>query len=226
MVRSRSLAIAALIVALALGVLAVPTAAANPLLAFVNGIPGTKVDVCIGNQEVRSNLKYGKWFQRSVAPGNRTVRFRRAAPGRCTGRVLGREDLILAADDDLTLVGTRRPDKVVLFDNTPVPVGTTNTVYVRHAADVGNVAINIGAEGFVTPNALPPEFEKGDEDIFGLGASSLVLRFAATRVGRLEPLAGPRQYLTIEGRRHEIILVGNKPRNARFVAFARPTLPV
>ena len=43
------------------------------------------VDVCVGNTEVSSRLRYGGWFARSVDPGNRTVRFRAASAAAATG---------------------------------------------------------------------------------------------------------------------------------------------
>src|SRR5687767_14200533 len=56
----RSLLIAAATVSLAIGALAAPAAAADPRVAFLNGIAGKTVDVCVGNNEVKSRLKYGK----------------------------------------------------------------------------------------------------------------------------------------------------------------------
>ena len=224
----KHLAIAAMTSALAIGMLAAPAAAQlDPRVAFVNGIPGRVVDVCIGNNEVRSNLRYGRWFQRVVNPGNPTIRFRVARPGNCTGNVLAQAKLNgLNADDDLTLVATRIPAKVVVFFNTPVPVGNVNVWYVRHAADVGDAAISFEFEGLLQPNALPPTstWEKGDESIVNLGTESFTARFTAARADGLEAIAESRAFLTFPERRHEFILIGTNANNARFVGIARPTL--
>lgn len=223
MLRSRSLIVAAATAALAVGVLGAPAAAANPRLAFVNGIPGKTVDVCIGSTKVRSNLKYGKWFERTVGVGDRVVRFRNAAPGNCTGSQIALELLTLVADDDLTLVGTAKPDKIVVFDNTPVPVGATWQRIIRHAADVGPVVMTIETDIVTAPAALPATWNKGAESKL-TGATSSQFYITATKVDSIEPLAGPKHALIVEGRRGEVILVGSKPRNARFVLFSRPTL--
>jgi hypothetical protein len=218
---------AAVCAVLALGSVAAPAAAASPRLAFVNGIPGRSVDVCIGNSEVKSALRYGRWSQTTVSPGTRTVRFRAASPGRCNGTILARRSYDLVADADVTVVATARSPKVVTFNNlqAPAPVGTINWMAARQASDIGTVILSITAGSILVPAAPPVPFEKGDQwrTSFGAGAS-LPLTFAAYRPSKLEPFAGPNQYLTYEGRRHEIILVGSRTSNARFVAIVRPTI--
>ena len=143
--RYRALLVAIGSAVIAAGALAAPVAAVNPRLALVNGIPGRTVDVCVGNSEVRSNLKYGGWVERFVAPGSRTVRFRRAAPGRCQGTVLAQTTLLLVDDDDKTVVGTRRVPKVVVFENLP-HVATSNATI--------NLCVLIGSP-FLQHNVVP-----------------------------------------------------------------------
>lgn len=223
----RAVFLSGLMGALALGGLASPAAAANPRLAFVNGIPGKTVDVCVGNTEVKSNLRYGRWAQATASPGNRTVKFRNAAPGTCNGSTVARRSLDLVADADVTLVATPSTPKVVAFNNksAPAPVGNINWISVRQASDVGSVMFAITAGSTVTPSAPPAVFAKGEQwrSSFGAGAN-LPITFAAYKPSKASPFVGPEQYLTYEGRRHEIILVGSKPSNARFVAVVRPTI--
>jgi hypothetical protein len=59
-----------------IGALAMPAVAADTkgTLAIVNGVPGTKVDVCLNGMEVRSRLPYGgKLFQNDTSTGRKKV---------------------------------------------------------------------------------------------------------------------------------------------------------
>src|SRR5262245_46902442 len=116
--RSRMVVLACAIAALVLGALAPPTAAVlHAHLAIVQGIPGRSVDVCIDGHEVRSKLKYGATTLRGALPGSHALRFRAAGPGVCQGARLGKATLELTAGDDLTIVATQLPPKVVVFDD-------------------------------------------------------------------------------------------------------------
>jgi hypothetical protein len=211
---------------MAIGALAVPAAAADPRLAFVNGIAGRIVDVCVGNAEVVSRLRFGKFRQEFVEAGDRTVRFRAASPGNCNGNVLAQRTVTLVDDDDMTLVGTARsPQKVVVFDNTPVPVGPgVAGLAIRHAADVAPVAMTLTGAGFIAPSIAPPEWEKGDEIRTTTASQGLII--AASKPNQVSPFEGPKQFNFREGRRTEVILVGSSTRNARFAVVDRANLPV
>jgi hypothetical protein len=213
---------------MAIGTLALPAAAAAPRLAFVNGIPGKTVDVCIGNREVKSNLRYGRWFETSVGAGERTVRFRKASPGRCQGRTLARQTFDLEADVDGTVVATTRsPKRTVVFNNrlAPVPEGNVNWVAVRHAADLGRAVITQHVGFVLAPAAAPTPFHKGEEATESYGASTLAMLFAAYRPSQASPFIGPSEILTYPGRRSELILVGTRTSNAKFVTIVRDTIP-
>ncbi len=151
--RYRGLLVALGSAVIAAGALTAPVAAVDPRLALVNGIPGRTVDVCVGTNEVRSNLRYGGWVERFVGPGSRTVRFRAAAPGTCTGEVLAQTVLLLAEDDDKTVVGTRQvPNKVVVFENLPYVATTLADIEFRHAGDLGPVNV---VQSFASPSRGP-----------------------------------------------------------------------
>ena len=170
-------------------------------------------------------MGYGKWFQRTVAAGDRKVRFRRAAAGRCGGEILGVESLQLGADDDLTLVATRRPDQVVVFDNTPVPLQPASQISVHYAGDLGPIVLAIEHFGFTAPSLLPLGFAKGDERRDDFGPVSVGVRLTAFRAGPTEAFLGPLDYITFENRRSAFVIVGTKKRNARVVSLVR-LLPV
>ena len=209
----------------AIGAIAAPAAAASPRVAFVQGIPGKTVDVCIGGNEVRSNLKYGKWFQRTVGAGSKVVKFRKSAPGSCTGSALGQKTLDLAADDDVTLVVTRsaaegpRLRQHRARELTPSVVGASYLA-VRHAADLGDVSFKGNLGTVFTPTA-DPVFTKGDQWLNVLSPGVLVL--AATRPDSNRPFASTAAELGGPNivDRIEFYLVGTKVRNARFVTVRR-----
>jgi hypothetical protein len=209
--------------ALAIGTMAAPAAAVTPSIAFVNGYPGRKVDVCVGNNEVKGRLAYGKGAIRSVGTGTKTIRFRAASAGSCNGQVLGTKVLTLVDDDDRTLVITKQAPKVVEFDNIPVPTDPLiNYAYFRHAADLGPAVI--GHEDLTIqvpePAADPTPFLKGDTDLFTHPDPELMLVSATPATG-VEAFVS-KEILTLEDRRTEIILVGTKRSNARFAFLVRP----
>lgn len=235
----RTIAFAIASATLAIGTLTGPAAAQppDPRLAFVNGIPGEVVEVCIGDNEVRPRLRYGRSFDRSVAPGDRIVRFREASPGECNGDLLARRRFVganaLVPTDDLTLVGTRRqPKKVVVFDNRldtvdfDPPIGPAAWRAIRHAADVGNVVITEEEIDYEGPEAAvtPERWQKGDQEVESGAAIEGAGLIAAGKPGRARPFVGPNQYNFRDGRRTEIILVGTTLRNARFALIDRPTI--
>ena len=224
---SRAVSLSVLAGVLGLLAVASPAAAAAPRLAFVNGIPGKSVDVCVGNQELKSDLAYGRWFEATLGTGSRTVKFRKASPGRCKGATLAQKTFDLGADVDRTVVATARTPKVVSFNNklSPAPTGNINWIAVRHAADVGSVMFSITAGSTLTPSAPPVTFVKTDQwkTSFGAGANLPIL-FSAYKPSKASPFVGPSQLLTYEGRRHEVILVGSKTSNARFVTIVRDTI--
>ena len=224
----RSLLIAATTAALTIGALAVPASAANPNVAFLNGIPGKTVDVCVGNQEVKSNLKYGKSAVRTVADGSRTIRFRQARAGTCNGTTLAQRTFDFLEDGDYTVVGTKNsPNKVVVFDNTPVPFSNVCNCwlsFVRHAADVGPVVFQEETTSGVSPTDVPPTFTKGDQNRTqgGSGDDDDSFYLTATPLTSIEPIAGPKHFAIVGGRRGEVILIGSSKKNARFATIYRP----
>ena len=100
--------------------LALPVGAADTqgTLAIVNGIPGKRVDVCLNGNEIKSNLGYGgNVFKDVVGTGNKNLKFYAHDPRTCRGQQVGQESFTLDPAEDLTIVVTKNPDKVVVFDN-------------------------------------------------------------------------------------------------------------
>ena len=187
----------------------------------------SRVDVCIGGKEVKSNLRYGRWVEKTVAPGEHTVRFRLASPGTCKGPTLARRAFDLGADADRTVVATsRNPNKVVVFNNrlAPAPVGNTDWISFRQASDIGSVVASFTQGQVVEPSA-PETFAKGQQWRLNLGAGAEIpLMWAVYRPSKATPFLGPVPTLTFAPRRHEVILVGTRTSNAKLVTIVRPTI--
>jgi hypothetical protein len=208
--------------ALAIGTIAAPAAAVTPSIGLVNGYPGRVVDVCVGNAEVKSRLTYGRGVVRSIGIGTKTVRFRAASAGSCNGNILGTKVLTLVDDDDRTIVLSRSgPNKVVEFINTPVPTDPEiNYIYLRHAGTMGSVVISFEDQSFATPAVAPTPFVKGDTDLIEETTPEPML-FGVYLENGLDPIV-LKQYLTLEGRRQEFIVVGSSKSNARLATLVRP----
>jgi hypothetical protein len=215
----RVVAMAALAMALAVGVVGAPVAAANPKLLFVNGIPGRTVDVCVGNTEVRSGLKYGAHAQRFVAPGIRTVRFRVASAGNCNGTILAAHTRNFLVDEDLTLVGTKKsPSKVVVFVNPPLGA-STNSAAFRYAGDLGDINVALQLSTFMAPAALAPAWDKGSQ--YYLAPSvSFWMGITLWRADTVDPFRDS-MVQAVDGYRSEFILVGTTTANDRLIKVRR-----
>ena len=220
--RYRGLLVALGSAVIAAGALTAPVAAVDPRLALVNGIPGRTVDVCVGTNEVRSNLRYGGWVERFVGPGSRTVRFRAAAPGACTGEVLAQTVLLLAEDDDKTVVGTRQvPNKVVVFENLPYLATTFADIKFRHAGDLGPVNVVQSPFAFTGPAAPPPPVSKGQQTTSFAVNVPFAMEYTLYRAGKARPFHHD-WYSTGTGQRHEVVLLGTTVRNDKVVNIRRP----
>jgi hypothetical protein len=238
MSRVRLLITVVISTAITVAAFAAPVSAASAKLAIVNGIPGRTVDVCIGTNEVRSNLRYGRWTERSVTEGTRVIRFRAAAPGTCSGAILAQKSVTIGAGADLTIAGTAKAPKVVVFDNAFVETKGASDFFgavywIRHAADVGDVVF-YGADlrefGGSSPEGSPAaglvtSWSKGQQ-VVGEAAGPRMVAVAAAFPGSVAPLASTVTEFGASGdlERIEWILVGSKPSHARFVTIKR-TLP-
>ena len=219
MARFRVLTMAALAALLAIGVIGVPVAAANPKLVLVNGIPGRTVDVCVGNNEVRSGLKYGASAIRVIGPGFQTVRFRVASAGNCNGTTLAAYSRNFLINEDLTLVGTKKsPLKVVVYVNPPLG-GNTVSFAFRNAGDLGDLNANVQLGVFIAPNALAPAFPKGSQYYFSAGISFWA-RITIWRANTPDPFRDA-TVQNVEGYRNEYIVVGTSLGNDKLVKIRR-----
>lgn len=219
--------------ALAATALAAPSAAivGRGTIGVVNGIPGQRVDICIDNQEIRGNVRYGGRVVRTMFEGSKTVKVFKADPRPCKGVKLAQKVIDLTNLQDLTVVVNKQAPKVVVFDNTDLgAIGIPGTPYPggfiawRHAADLGDVSMKYlyaEPEKPIGPApAADPVWREGDQIMEDVGEGT-GLRLRATRPDADVTIAQS-QFVTIEAsRRYEWYLLGTKPKNAKFVVWSR-----
>ena len=87
-------------------------------LAFVNGISGKRVDVCLNGREIKSGLAYGRAiFKNVIGTGAKNLKFYERDPRTCRGKVLAKDSFAIGSGEDVTIVATRKAPKVLRFDN-------------------------------------------------------------------------------------------------------------
>lgn len=218
------------ITAMALTVIAMPAAAASKgTVTFVNGIPSTKVDVCIGKtNEIKSGLKYGGAISKQLV-GSKAVRFRKAAPGKCKGKVLAGKTVAVAAGSDQTVVATSKAPKVLVFENPGIagsPAAPTSALTMRHAADLSNNSVvfrrTIWNEPFIKDDPIDPAaatpFKKGDSFETPLTISEdTVMRVKATRVDPSVLIVKAPLVELQDSYRYDYLLVGSKAADAKLL---------
>lgn len=228
---TRKLLLALIVATFAAGSLAGPAmAASSTRLAIVNGVPGSKIDVCVNGKEVRSGLPYGKKVFRTTKTSKATVKFFARNGKRCAGRLLGKSTIGLA---DATVVLTKRkPHRIVVFDNADIEwiydidAGLASTFAMRHAADLGALTFKYDADGLDLDPVVPafdPTWQKGDQTprrIVGVYGHSFMAVFV-TRPAQYDPFVEPDVIWLRFKRRYEWIVVGTTRKNARIVRIVR-----
>jgi hypothetical protein len=229
------LAATSLVAALALGATAAPAAAADKgKLTVVNGMPGTRIDVCIGSSnEIKSGLGYGASFRKQLL-GSKKLRFRKAAPGKCKGKLLAARTVGLPSGSDKTVVFSKKSPKVLVFDNdrvdqvNPNPVGVLAT---RHAADLSWNAVHIdyqlwqqGPGGSLPPTLAdddPVSYEKGEARSQTLALSAYRMQVLVKRPAGTPVLRESDIFEVKELRRHEFYFIGTTAANSKLVHIVR-----
>jgi len=221
--------------ALALSALAVPTTAANGAkgtLGIVNGIPGQRVDICLNGREIKSRVGYGGKKSKVTNTGFKTIKIFKADPRTCRGTKLAQKTYLLGYGDDFTIVVNKKAPKWVKFDN-KVPrflgsiwplgvLGPDAYVAVRHAADLGTVAMRISTEYAWSPSAEAPWVE-GDEHAWtGYNPPATAnYMVAAARPDKPGAIARSGAVYLKPSRRYEFILLGTWTGNAKMIVWKR-----
>ncbi|MGZ8613124.1 MAG: DUF4397 domain-containing protein [Actinomycetota bacterium] len=223
--KSLARAIAIAVTAASLLTIAGPASAGADTRAtvfVVHGIPGVKVDVCIGGiGEVASGLSYAERFKKLLDAGSYSLKVRTASKGECKGAVVTKAPLTVAALDNVTAVVRYVDGKpgITKFTN---DVSPTAPGEIRFAAahmmksgpvDVwanGEIAITSVARGATSEIVLPADVQYG---VWG------------TDSGETTPIVGPRVIdNTGEGQAFTFIMVGTKVANSRLVIFKQPVV--
>jgi hypothetical protein len=223
----RRLTLVTATVALAVSALGAPASALtlDPLIAVVQGTPGASVDVCLDGKEVRSSLPYGSRYLGRLAFKKVTLKVFKADPRKCKGTKLAQKVLDFTLGGDRTLVLAKGTPRLVDFDNAGLPlvVAALNPyIVIRHAASVGAMGIYYGVGSPLTPSAIPT-MDKGQQVGGTLPPAPSQSGVWATHPLTYKVLAQVVLSLT-ENRRYEVILVGSKGKNLRWVVFSRPML--
>lgn len=221
--------------ALAVTALAAPAGAADTkgTLAFVNGVPGGRVDVCINGKELKSALPYGRaYFKNVISTGPKTLRFYKKDPRKCRGTLLAKKSIAVEPGTDLTIVVTRKAPKVVMFDNkTPAFLGeippkglpyVTGIIRFNHASEIpANFFYRVWNPNPEIPltTAANAIWTKGDSRFGDVGPDAIV-QLRATRPEDSTSLAEASVRIALS-HRHEWIFVGTKPANVKMVLLDR-----
>lgn len=231
MIRTRATVIGGSLALLAASVAGAPASAApNVDIAFVNGIPGKKVDICVNKKEVKSAVRYGGKALRKIGSGSKVISFRAKSPGKCKGKVLAKKTLLLSNGDDLTVVGTKKsPKKVTVFDNIllgPLPALVDTATAWRHAANVKDVGFIIGFAPIdfeMWEHAGDDIWNKGDElvDAAVYGSQTHIMSMDVVVPFSEFWYPGSRVDVVYPGLRYEWIFVGSNSVNTKIVKIAR-----
>jgi hypothetical protein len=240
-VRKLTLAVAA--AALAITALGAPAMGADDkgTLVIVNGRPGTKVDICIGNKELASKVPYGGYFRKNViATGGKMLKFYKKDPRTCAGTLLAKKYLNVVANYDKTIVLTKDAPKVVMFDNyspqysgeIPPQGAASPFAYLNwlHAADLPANFLYTLWEVSVPetpwfPNAkvLPAVnvvWVKGDRYFQPIAGDTYIATLRATKPEDPETLAEKTALMKVS-RRYEWVLLGTSAANAKMIVIDR-----
>ena len=223
--KSLARAIALAVTAASLLTIAGPVSAGGDTRAtvfVVHGLPGVKVDVCIGGLgEVASGLPYAERFKKRLDPGSYKIKVRAASNGECKGDVVAKSPLTVAELDNLTAV-VRSVDGtpgITTFGNDVSPTAP-GEIRLTAAHMMKGGPIDVWSNGVVEIADLL----RGDDETTTLPADA-VYSVWGTKTGESAPVVGPRVIdSTSEGQAFSFVMVGTKVANSRFVVFKQPVV--
>lgn len=211
--------------ALLAAALTVPAAAAGTgKVVFVQGTPGTKVDICVGGNEVVSNLAYAKYATRTLASGNRVVRFFKAHSGSCVGTRLATWNPTIGTGSLQTVAITKFAPKVVVFPDTST-LGAPSLGYARMvwrwATDVDGLSMRWQyGDGTVWTPTADTTFAKGDQGVGGAAVDLSMFLWGYVQPD-LSAVFGPIQVVADANWLYEEVVVGSNLGNLKVVRIER-----
>jgi len=231
--RFRSLMTATATVALAAGVLAAPASAGagGPTpVSVVHGIPGAKVDVCVGKMAVRENFRYGQHFQAPLPPGAYPIRVRLAGHGACTGPVVIRQTVLVPGNENVTVVAVVKGGtpqlEIYVNDMSALGVPGDATVSAIHEARAPRVDVWIASPLSLVgaPSPTVPDVDRGD-DVGPVALPADAYAVWVSLAGTVAPVIGPAVVELSGDRAFQVVAVGTKLRNYRLVTLDLGPLP-
>jgi hypothetical protein len=223
----RKIILGAAATALAISAFAVPVAAGGGTDATVwvaHGIPGAKVDVCVGKAEVKSNFKYGRTFSASLPAGDYRVRLFLADKRQCKGTKVLDQQVTLTEGLNATAVAWLVKGKPALgiFINELSIDGTNASLTVRHTAKAPTVDVYLASRVLLTASdATVPNFPRGGE-AGPVPVKPGTYAWWVTLPEASEPVIGPAVGVLQEGIAYQVHAVGTKASNYRFIVIGQP----
>jgi hypothetical protein len=213
--------------ALALTAFAGTASAATPgaTVNVAHGIPGVKVDVCVAGSAVKKDFKYGQKFQATLPAGTYTIRVRAAAhAATCRGTVLIKQSVTLTDGLNATAVANYvagKPALSIFVNDLTVPSPDKATITVRHTAKAPTV--DVWLNGGTAP-AIENLARQGS--VGPVAVDAAVYSWWVSADGGYAPVIGPRVAELKAGRAYQILAVGTKPANYRFIVISQAgTIP-
>lgn len=207
--------------------LASPAVAApgDAIVHGLNGLPGTRIDVCLGDLEILSRVRYGRSkVDMTVAPGDYRLKMREAASGTCDGRLLKAVDITFEADTSYT-VATWKPKRKVavkrFVNDVSLPAADAVTLTLRHLAKSGTIdgwvwqVIRPASGHFFDPTFDDVAKGRGQGPVSMVEEQTLIEVYPTKRTHRLR-FEFLWTYL-FAGGAYQAYVVGTKERNFRVV---------
>lgn len=226
MKRSMGSLAAATVMALAIGAVGAPAAtAADATVMFVQGLPGSGVELCVNNQEFKSNMQYGGKFKKQFGAGSYKIAARTKASGVCKGKLIAKKTVNLSEDESVTIVPTqvKSGPAIRTFNNYEPFLGAVDDsgFLVSHAAKTG--AFDAFIAGVIVPAVPSPtlsDIKQGKQRATtgDVGYYSTWL----TKKGTTSTVLGPLNKETVLGKANHYVAVGTKSKNQKLVFFRLP----
>jgi hypothetical protein len=193
------------------------SAAAPATVNVAHGIPGVAVDVCLGRTAVKANFKYGQQFRAQLPAGSYKLSVRAHTVTPCRGAVLIKQTVTLTAGLNATAVANYvagKPGLSIFVNDLSGTTADTATISVVHAATAPRVDVWLNGgtapavSGLLRHTAVGPvAVDKG------------VYSWWVSAAGGYKPVIGPRVASLSAGHAYQIIAVGTRPANYRFIVI-------
>jgi hypothetical protein len=220
---------AAMTMALAMGAIGTPVAAAeDAMMVFVQGLPGKNVELCVKGVELKSNMQYGGKLKKKYGAGTYNVAFRQKAAGVCKGNKIVARSVTLTAGESVTLVAGMKGTgpTIRFFNNNPfLPSSTPAAIYaafvVSHAAMIGALDGHIAQ--VITPTAAIPTFpniKQGKQEFLYVEEGNFSIWL--TKKGQSQILFGPVVKPSAMSKTNHYVAIGTTQQNFKLVFFQTP----